>query len=69
MMNAYASMMSSDAWQDLKRWAENQRDESISKQDAKAASDLNINVVCEDRGIRKGIAMLMRHAEQKREGV
>lgn len=65
----YAAMMNMAAWSDLVAYAEAERDASIKSIDDKSAADLNINVVCEQRGIRKGIFKLIQHAEQCREGV
>lgn len=69
LKSEYTSMMGTPAWKNLVAYAENERDASIKSIDDKNASDLNINVVCEQRGIRKGIFKLIQHAEQCREGV
>lgn len=68
-MNNYGAMMNMEAWKDLVRYAESERDVSIKSIDDKNAADLNINIVCEQRGIRKGIFKIIQHAEQCREGV
>lgn len=65
----YAAMMNMNAWHDLVAYAEAERDSSIKSIDDKSASDLNINIVCEQRGIRKGIFKVIQHAEQCRDGV
>ncbi len=69
LANAYASMMNMNAWQDIVRFANEERDASIKRIDDKSAADLNLGTVCEERGIRKGIFKLIQHAEQCREGV
>lgn len=69
LTNAYASMMNMDAWEELVRFANSERDASIKRIDDKNAADLNLGTVCEERGIRKGIFKLIQHAEQCREGV
>lgn len=69
LMNAYASMMQMDAWKDLERFAILERDASAKRIDDKPASELNLGSVCEERGIRKGLFKIIKHAEQCREGV
>jgi hypothetical protein len=64
-----ATMMNMDAWKDLEEWASNERDASIKRVDDRAASDLNIGTVCEERGIRKGILKIIQHANQCKEGI
>lgn len=69
LKSEYTQMMETPAWKNLVAYAENERDASIKSIDDKSAADLNINVVCEQRGIRKGIFKLIQHAEQCRDGV
>ncbi len=62
-------MMQSEAWQDLEKYANEERELSMKRMDAKSASDLSLGEVCEERGIRKGIFRVIQHAEFCREGV
>ncbi len=66
---AYHDMMQMPAWKELMKYANEERDASVKRVDDKNASDLNIGTVCEERGIRKGIFKLIKHAEQSAEGV
>lgn len=65
----YAQMMAMPAWKDLVGYAEDERVLSIKKVDDRAAADLNLNTVCEERGIRIGMRKLMHHADQRLEGI
>jgi hypothetical protein len=65
----YASLMTMRAWQDLVNYMETERDASMKSIDDKSVGDLNINIVCEQRGIRKGMLKIIQHAEQCAEGV
>jgi hypothetical protein len=63
----YKQLVASAAWQSLEKMAEEQCESSMTIQDNKAASDLNINTVCEERGFRKGIRWLIQQAKIKAE--
>jgi hypothetical protein len=67
--SSYGSMMQSEAWKDLERYALAEREASMQRIDVKNASDLSLGEVCEERGIRKGIFKLMQHAEFKKQGI
>jgi hypothetical protein len=69
LASAYRSMMQTPAWKDLEIFANTERDASIRSIDVKNACDLNINTVCEQSGIRKGISRIIQHAQQRSEGV
>lgn len=65
----YASMMATDGWSDLVKYADAERDLSMRRMDVKSAADLSLGEVCEERGIRKGLHKLIQHAEFCRDGV
>lgn len=65
----YAAMMSSEAWKDLEKWAKEESAASHQRMDDTAASELNLAVICEERGLRKGIEKLLKHADYCRAGV
>jgi hypothetical protein len=69
LRSAYAAMMEMEAWKDLVRFCEDERDTSMKRMDAKSAAELALGEVCEERGIRKGIFKVIQHAEFKREGI
>lgn len=69
LSKAYASMMQMDAWKDLERYAEDEREMSMKRIDDKSARDLSLGEVCEERGIRKGILKVLQHAELRKEGI
>ena len=64
----FEAMMNMPAWKLMEDWAKQEREESMKRMDNKAASDLNINVVCEERGIRIGLRKFLQKAEQMRAG-
>lgn len=61
-------MMESLAWKDFVKYAEGEKTMSVQKVDDKPASELNLGMVCEERGIRKGILRLIQYAERKKAG-
>lgn len=65
----YSVMMEMPAWKDLERYAKEEKDASFRREDSKTATNLSLNEVCEERGIRKGMERLLRYAEEKKEGV
>lgn len=69
LADSYQLMMKLPAWKDLEAYAESEQLASVLRSDSKAASDLNINFICEERGIRKGIKKIMLHAIQRTEGI
>lgn len=69
MAAGYKSMMVSAAWQDLERYAKEERDNSMKRIDCTPADELVIQTVCEERGIRKGIWKVIQFAQQRSEGV
>lgn len=69
LQRAYTTMMAMDAWKDLERYADEERDASMRRMDSKAATDLSLGEVCEERGLRKGMHKLILHAEQRKEGI
>lgn len=66
---AYASLLQTSAWKDLIEYAREEQKKSMERVDSKAASELNIGTVCEERGIRKGIFKIIQYAEQRAEGI
>jgi hypothetical protein len=58
----YAALLNMEAWRDLVRVANDEISRSMTSQDSKDASDLNINTVCEERGYRKGIRWVLQEA-------
>ena len=64
----YTSLMLTDGWRDLMKFAEFERELSTKRIDNLSSSDITLGVVFEERGIRKGLALLIRHAEYCREG-
>lgn len=69
LADAYANMMEMDAWKELEEYARNEKQASLSRMDSKSTRDLSIGEVCEEIGIRKGIAKILRHAEDCRGGI
>ncbi len=66
---AYDAMMQSDAWKDLERYADDQRQASMLRTDTKPAAGLSLGEVCEERGIRKGIVKIIQHAQFRQQGI
>jgi hypothetical protein len=69
LADAYNSMFLSAAWMDLERYAKAEKEASMKRMDSKAASDLSLGEVCEERGVRKGIQKILQYAQQKGEGI
>lgn len=69
LSNEYTIMMNTPAWKHLEKYAHDEREMSMKRVDVKAASDLSLGEVCEERGIRKGILKLIQYADQCKEGV
>lgn len=65
----YVALVTSEAWKDIEEYIKNEIDLSMRRVDDKPASDLNLGVVCEERGIRKGLLKILRYVETKAEGV
>jgi hypothetical protein len=63
----FESLMNHEAWKLLEKMADEQRESSMKDQDNKNAQDLNINVVCEARGFRKGIRWVFDQVRTKAE--
>lgn len=51
----FNSLMASDAFKELEAWANNEVETSMLRMDGTPASELNLGLVCEERGTRKGI--------------
>lgn len=66
LAQAYELMMHSDAWKDLEKFMLDEKDASMKRVDSKAAADLTIGEVCEERGIRKGILKIFRHINERK---
>jgi hypothetical protein len=58
----FAALINTDGWRELEREAQREISRSMGSMDNKAAQDLNINTVCEERGYRKGIRWLLQQA-------
>lgn len=69
LADSYALMMTLPAWKDLDVFARSEHDGSVKREDSKSARELTLGEVGEERGIRKGILKILKHAEQRREGV
>jgi hypothetical protein len=69
LAGAYTHMMTLDAWKDLEKWAMEEEQYSMKRQDDKPAKDLVFAEVCEERGYRKGIKKILDHAAQRKEGI
>ena len=69
LAGAYKALMVMPGWIDLEKYAEEERDSSMKRVDSKSANDLSLGYVCEERGIRKGIAKLIQYAKQNAEGI
>jgi hypothetical protein len=67
--NAYHTMMATDGWSDLVSYVNDERELSFKRVDSKPAAELTLSQVCEEAGIRKGMAKILQHAEFKRDGV
>jgi len=69
LSDLYKVMMNGDAWKDLERFAEQERERSVKRFDDKSASQVTLCEVGEERGIRKGIYKILQHAQQRRDGI
>ncbi len=69
LAGVYAAMMASEAWADLVRYADSERELSMKRIDDTSAADLSLGHVCEERGVRKGLMKLIQHAEYCKEGI
>lgn len=67
-VDIFTQMINSEAWKELVRWAEEEKERSMSAIDAIPAKDLSANHVCEERGVRKGIQKLINQAHYCAEG-
>lgn len=68
LANAYRTLMDMPAWKNLESYIHTQKNLSLEKEDNKTASDLTLGFVCQERGIRKGLQMLLDYASRCREG-
>lgn len=63
----FQSLLNNEGWKRLEKMADEQRESSMKDQDNKDAALLNINVVCEARGFRKGIRWVFDQVRTKAE--
>ena len=69
LMAEFSSMMESQAWKKLDAWSKEERESSLKRTDGTSVTDLSLGMVCEERGIRKGILKVIQYAENCRAGL
>ena len=66
---AYDALTQTEAWKDLVAFAEGELVRSANVADSTGIKDLDIRVVCDERGFRRGIRALLAHVEFKKQGI
>lgn len=65
----YGALLNLNAWHDLETFAAHEIDASMRRMDAKSAADLSLGEVCEERGVRRGIRLILDEAKRRAQGL
>lgn len=68
MRNQFHDLIKMEAWKHMENWIEDECQRSIDRLDIVDAKDLNINLVCEQRGYRNGLRKVVRELKGLAEG-
>lgn len=68
MRNGFVDLIHTEAWLHMEKWIEEECQRSIDRLDIVDAKDLNINLVCEQRGYRNGLRKVIRELRGLAEG-
>lgn len=65
---AYENMMQLAAWKDMAQFIESEKAQSIKRLDDKSSKDVTMGDYFEERGYRKGLEKILKHAEFRKSG-
>lgn len=69
LSSAYIALIQSDGWKDLEHFMDMEREASMRRIDSKAASELTVGEICEEKGIRKAINKILRYVQDRKNGI
>lgn len=64
----FEDLINFEAWKHIEKWSEEECLNSMKRIDAISAKEININIVCEERGYRKGLRKFISEVKSLAEG-